>query len=46
MFNLKHISKLISEQKCRFLSNFHKGNEPFDLAASYAIKDMVIIRWL
>jgi len=25
MFNLKHMSQLISEQKGRFLGNFHKG---------------------
>jgi len=27
MFNLKHMSQLISERKCMFLGNFHRGNE-------------------
>jgi len=36
MFNLKHMSQLISERKCRFLGNFHKGNELCNLIASYA----------
>ena len=35
MFNLKHMSQLISERKCRFLGNFHKGNELCNLIVSY-----------
>jgi len=38
MLNLKHMSQLISERKCRFLTNFHKGNELYNLIASYQVK--------
>jgi len=36
MFNMKHMSQLISERKCSFLGNCHKGNELCNLIASYA----------
>jgi len=36
MFNLKHMSQLIAVRKCRFLGNFHKGNELRNIFASYA----------
>jgi len=36
MFNLKHMSQLISERKCRFLGHFHKENELYNPIASYA----------
>jgi len=30
------MSQLMSERKCRYLGNFHKGNELFEVIASYA----------
>jgi len=35
------MSKLISERKCRFLGNFHKGNKLCNLIASQASENML-----
>jgi len=49
MLNLKHMSQLISERKCRLLGKFHKCNELCNLVVRYAIKDryhMIIMMFI